>query len=421
MPIFEVKIGPRFRKDLGDIESLSQSIQEFGLLHPIAVDDDRNLIAGRRRLEACKALGWDFIRVNMVPLKDLAMGEYHENVDRKDFTNSEAVAIMEAVEPVVKETMVRPRGRQPKSSNLDDLSSKTRTDEVVAKFTGKKKSTLRKGKAIVEAAQKEPEKFASISDLVDSGEISVDRGYQKVRKIQSLAEVHPDLPDLDIVTKLGYAPRPYDVWSFGSLDDRFGKPCPGNIPAGIVFNLLYFYTSKNDLVVDPMAGGGVVGDACNVLGRRCLMYDVAPIRADIVNRDLRTGLSEEARNCDLVFLDPPYWKKLEDKYDEKSISSLPRDQYLAFFKSLAKNLIDSGAKKTALLMSSYTDEADSSQNIFIWHYVSLFLEAGWTPVRHIMSPLTTQGFHPDFVKKFREERRLGRLERSLVVFGRALN
>ena len=35
--ITDIKIGPRHRKDMGDLESLAQAIQEVGLLHPIGV------------------------------------------------------------------------------------------------------------------------------------------------------------------------------------------------------------------------------------------------------------------------------------------------------------------------------------------------------------------------------------------------
>jgi hypothetical protein len=36
VPIDSIKIGSRFRKDLGDIASLAKDIIEIGLLHPIA-------------------------------------------------------------------------------------------------------------------------------------------------------------------------------------------------------------------------------------------------------------------------------------------------------------------------------------------------------------------------------------------------
>lgn len=62
--ISEIKIGERTRKDLGDIDSLAQNIRENGLLNAILVRRSNNsymLLAGHRRLEACKSLGWDTV------------------------------------------------------------------------------------------------------------------------------------------------------------------------------------------------------------------------------------------------------------------------------------------------------------------------------------------------------------------------
>ena len=56
--IDEIKVPSRLRKYMGDIAALSQSIKAVGLLHPVVVDKDNNLIAGARRLEAVKLLGW---------------------------------------------------------------------------------------------------------------------------------------------------------------------------------------------------------------------------------------------------------------------------------------------------------------------------------------------------------------------------
>jgi len=101
--IDKIIIGKRFRKELGDINTLADSIREVGLLQSIVIDENYNLIAGRRRLEACKKLGWKTISIRMVPLRDLVKGEFHENVVRKDFTCSEMVAIKRYYEPEVKE------------------------------------------------------------------------------------------------------------------------------------------------------------------------------------------------------------------------------------------------------------------------------------------------------------------------------
>lgn len=57
LKIIDVKIGQRIRDDFGDMEALAESIREHGLLHPIVVDSEYNLIAGCRRLLACERIG----------------------------------------------------------------------------------------------------------------------------------------------------------------------------------------------------------------------------------------------------------------------------------------------------------------------------------------------------------------------------
>jgi len=89
LSIDEVIIGDRFRRDLGDLISLKESIKAVGLLHPIVVSPEKQLIAGHRRLEACKELGWNTVPVRIVDLVDITRAEHDENVVRKDFLPSE--------------------------------------------------------------------------------------------------------------------------------------------------------------------------------------------------------------------------------------------------------------------------------------------------------------------------------------------
>jgi hypothetical protein len=50
MPLADIKVGERFRKDMGDIDGLAAKLKEVGaLLHPIVVRSDGTLIAGERR------------------------------------------------------------------------------------------------------------------------------------------------------------------------------------------------------------------------------------------------------------------------------------------------------------------------------------------------------------------------------------
>jgi ParB family chromosome partitioning protein len=62
----QITVGERHRRDLGDIAALAESIQDLGLLHPVSIDKNGRLLAGARRLEACKRLGWSSIPVRLV-------------------------------------------------------------------------------------------------------------------------------------------------------------------------------------------------------------------------------------------------------------------------------------------------------------------------------------------------------------------
>ena len=47
LPISKIRVRSRYRKNLGDIESLAASIKELGLLHPIVVrPEGRMLLSG---------------------------------------------------------------------------------------------------------------------------------------------------------------------------------------------------------------------------------------------------------------------------------------------------------------------------------------------------------------------------------------
>lgn len=98
LAISEIKIGARHRKDMGDLGPLAMSIKDNGLLQPIGISSDNELVFGERRLRACRdVLGWEEIDVRLVNVSSIAAGEYAENEIRKNFTPSERVAIMDTI------------------------------------------------------------------------------------------------------------------------------------------------------------------------------------------------------------------------------------------------------------------------------------------------------------------------------------
>ncbi len=86
----------RIRQDIGNLEVLQSSIEKVGLINPVLIDENNNLVAGFRRLTACKNLGRKEIEVSVVnlngdPIKMLDV-EIAENFFRKDFTPEEILA-----------------------------------------------------------------------------------------------------------------------------------------------------------------------------------------------------------------------------------------------------------------------------------------------------------------------------------------
>lgn len=70
LPITSIEVEGRHRRDLGDVSGLAKSIEAVGLLHPIVVRSDGRLIAGERRLAACKLLGWKEVPVTVLDPPD---------------------------------------------------------------------------------------------------------------------------------------------------------------------------------------------------------------------------------------------------------------------------------------------------------------------------------------------------------------
>lgn len=161
----DIKVGVRRREELGDIPALAENISKRGLLHPIVVDDDLNLVAGERRLRAHQHLGESEIFVRY--LRDLSEDErreieLEENDFRLDLTAFErsknlsdmadtAARVIEGEFSSASDENLadkNPKGGRPK---------KPASEDKIAERIGKSRGAIHNAKAHVKAVEDHPE------------------------------------------------------------------------------------------------------------------------------------------------------------------------------------------------------------------------------------------------------------------------
>jgi N6-adenosine-specific RNA methylase IME4 len=188
LPIDQIVVGERHRKELGDIDGLARWIDDIGgLMHPVVVRPDGRLIAGQRRILACRQLGWTEIPDRYLDLDDVERGEFAENASRKDFTPSELVDIGEAIERRERErARIRQAHGGPRSGNLPERTKGDARDKT-ATLLGVSGRTYEKAKAVVEAAHAEPERFGKLqADMDRTGRVN---GVYRRLRIEKQAEL----------------------------------------------------------------------------------------------------------------------------------------------------------------------------------------------------------------------------------------
>jgi ParB-like chromosome segregation protein Spo0J len=202
-----IKVGTRYRKDMGSIDKLASSIRDVGLIQPIVVDGSGNLIAGERRLAACRLLGMADVPVAVVGgLDDAAQvlrAERDENTCRKDMTPSELIALGKALEelerPKARERQenANPEGIQTPAAHANssppkrDASGYTRN--IVSDAVGMSGATYQRAKHVVETAAKHTDpvvrKVAQHAQDEMDATGRVGPAYDKVRRAEREAEV----------------------------------------------------------------------------------------------------------------------------------------------------------------------------------------------------------------------------------------
>ena len=413
-----------------DAEALLASIRSQGILHPLVVaplesPSSRDgspsaplwqLLSGHRRWQAARQLGWESVPCLIRPLRDeqsrqrfiLESNRHRHKTFTQTMREADTLERLLTAEARLRRlrnlraTSPHP-DEPPDRRNSDDRSG--RTDQVVGRLVGLGgKDRYRQARAIWAAAQTgDPRAVAAVTQL--------DQGSKTVHA------AHKDLRRRDHLT-LNFQPTPYDVWHFRH-DRAYGVLHPGSIPPGIVAQTLHYYTAPGDLVVDPLAGGGVTLDVADAMGRRCLAYDIEPVRHDVRRHDVRDGIPVEARPADLVFLDPPYFTMLADSYPDAGASRTHLEGWKRFLRRLAQVALEAlkPGGHVALLVANQTEKHLPPGHGYLDHGVLGYLaltEAGFLPQRRISCPMSGN-YLPQQLRRARNEGRMLGQARDLLV------
>ena len=186
--IDKIVVGDRIRKDFGDIEELADNIKKNGLLNPLTVNGDYKLLAGERRLKACKLLGWSQVDVRMVESEDEAQDieiELSENNVRRNFTGSE---LAEGLRRQMAIEAEKARERQTLGETLPEGSGGRARDKAGAAFgiSGKQAE-----KVLFVADNSDLLDPADFADW-DDGKLSTNKAYQRIKAAKEQAERERD-------------------------------------------------------------------------------------------------------------------------------------------------------------------------------------------------------------------------------------
>jgi hypothetical protein len=191
--IDSVQVEDRHRRDLGDLSGLCESIERLDLLHPIVVTRDLRLVAGHRRLEACRKLGRTEIRASIVDHLDAAsallVAERDENTCRKAMSASELYALGKALEDLERpkaEERRREAGRNhgrgmDSSGSAEPNLSPGRTYEVVAPAVDMSPAQWKRLKHIGQRAEEGDPVAAETLAAIDKGNQTIAGGYRAMR------------------------------------------------------------------------------------------------------------------------------------------------------------------------------------------------------------------------------------------------
>jgi len=360
------------------VEAIAESIAMVGLLNPITIDADKNLLAGYHRLLAFKSLKRESIPciIKAVDQRFGELCEIDENLKRNELTYLvEAFHISRREELMREMGLTYMRGDNRFTTNDEKL---TLTD--LAEGIGYTRRQYQMRKQLMNIPEEVRDLLISagmddsLTDLVklSSEPENIQRkvcdllitGKRKTWKMAMFDAKYQDFkltskPDIDFDIKERWGEYPKSIMKFKKVDDDLRRVCElvnhddelrvkkGSIrfgeteiklhqmnPDQALFSLDY-YTDTGDLICDPFNGRGTTAITALHLQRRFVGWEINPVSyqktKDVLTNNVDTTADawEMHLGCgcamkemegkeevlDGVFTSPPYYLKAESYND----------------------------------------------------------------------------------------------------------
>ncbi len=381
MRVEDVKVRIRLRASNEDnIRDIAESIKDIGLISPITVDTEGNLIAGFHRLQAHKLLGIKEIPVIISTQKDLKakLQEIDENLKRSELNAIEKSVHIEERERILKQLDLLSVKGDNRYSAAGKSTQRERASEIgmsrrkyqyhkelenlhpeVRDLLNDTKFSTKLLDLVMLARESDEIQLAVTKALVTGKVHSIKRALiiekTKINRIASpYIEGLPDFKERygEIPKSIMHMGRPLEegmriLWDLAANDEDlrtskrklFFETSPLRLYSWNPNHcslLLDYYTRQGDTVLDPFVGRGSTAISAVLLKRNFIGIDLLPeivkhnqsvlsdfVESSEVSWDFNSedgiemkSLIANNRVVDAVITDPPYYDQREVYSDQ---------------------------------------------------------------------------------------------------------
>ena len=380
------------------VSEIAASIKEFGFNNPILIDGKKGIIAGHGRIAAAKKLGLE--KVPVIELSHLTDAQRRAYILADNRLAEKAEWDFDLVQ-------VELEALKDEEFNIDltgfDLDVDVPSDDI-------RERDIAKG---------------SLKDMFIYPPFSVlnaREGVWQERKKEWLS--------LGIRSEIG---RDENLLSFS---DRVKRQLGGtSIFDPVLCEILYsWFSTKDDLILDPFAGGSVRGIVASKLGRQYVGVDLRQEQID-ENRCQAEEICEEYQpvwhygdsknidriaegiSADFVFSCPPY-ADLEVYSDEPAdISNMPYEQFLSVYREIILKSCEKLKENrfACFVVSEVRDKKGIYRN-FVADTISAFKYAGLDYYNEAILVTSVGSLTIRVGGQMKATRKLGRTHQNILVF-----